>query len=499
MGHSEGAEIMSVENMNLHKDQTRHAELGRSIDAGDYQASLRIADGLARDDPQDLLPYYGNILVRFREGDVHKFVADFSNFIVFLNRNWPDGLAPDVARIGVRIIEQASRMAESFFGSLLREYPQDLYAFMAEQARSAHQIAAELGEIAVAESAAKVSTRYWQCTDARDPSIVRTIWRPDTPAVLQVEPTNACNLKCVMCPRTTVMTRPVENMDANLWEHIIATWSGREIVDEFDNLLTGGRLASIKRGGVKLYNFGEFLMLPDFERFIEIARDRKCQVSVQTNGVLLARKSIRKRLLDARPPALAISIDGFSAESYETVRAGSRWETVKRGIDAFVAERDAAGLADDISLHLTSILPNDSPKSRAQIESFLKTLAHGRLDTVFLTLSSGHKTSFFDMDGHLEDITFRPTYGVTPDRPTCAEPITKMQILADGQVSSCCYDPNGEIRVGHASQGVDSVWQSSKMRHLHLAHLRHELADYEVCQRCLGVNPDGTRIVPSHA
>ena len=244
---------------------------------------------------------------------------------------------------------------------------------------------------------------------------------------------------------------------------------------------------------------GEFLMHPDFEAFVEVARARDCGMGIQTNGVLLARSSIRRRLLSARPPGLAISIDGFSAESYEAVRAGSRWATIKKGIEAFIAERDAAGLTDEIPLHLTSISPNDDPESRRKIESFLKTIADGRLDTVYIPLSSSHEATFFDAEGHLEHLDFKPTYAVTPDRPSCAEPMNKMQILSDGQISACCYDTAGDIKVGHVREGVDTVWQSEEMRRLHLAHLRHELAGYKLCQQCLGVNSDGTPAIPAHA
>jgi wyosine [tRNA(Phe)-imidazoG37] synthetase (radical SAM superfamily) len=472
-----------------------HLELGRSIDRADIGSAIRMIEQLKIADPKDLLPYYGRIVLHFGRREIHEFFNEFSSFVDFLNRTWPEGLPPETARIGVFIIEQACRMAETFFGDLARQYPQEIYAFLSTQVASAREIALALGERALAESLEKMSARYWHCADANSPSIVRTMWRPDTPRVLQVEPTNQCNLKCVMCPRTTVMTRAVGDMDPDLWAHIIETWSGRKLLEEYDNLLTGERFFSDRRGAVKLFNFGEFLMLPNFEKFIEIARQRSCFVGFQTNGVLLARRSIRRRLLEVRPEAIGISIDGFSAETYEAVRAGSRWETLKRGVDAFIAERDAAGLSDEISVTLTTILPDDCPESRRKVHDFLRTLGGGRLEVGFLTLSSAQSARFLDADGHVGDVAFKPTYSVTVDRPTCAEPIAKMQILASGEIVACCYDVNGEIEIGHASQGVDTVWQGAEMRRLQMGHLRHELADFPTCQQCLGVNADGTKSV----
>jgi hypothetical protein len=37
--------------------------------------------------------------------------------------------------------------------------------------------------------------------------------RNKTPVVYNIETTNACNMTCKMCPRTTMMTRPIETID----------------------------------------------------------------------------------------------------------------------------------------------------------------------------------------------------------------------------------------------------------------------------------------------
>ena len=46
-------------------------------------------------------------------------------------------------------------------------------------------------------------------------------FRSQKPVVYNIETTNACNMCCVMCPRTTMMTRPVETMSADLFKRII--------------------------------------------------------------------------------------------------------------------------------------------------------------------------------------------------------------------------------------------------------------------------------------
>ena len=46
-------------------------------------------------------------------------------------------------------------------------------------------------------------------------------FRNRTPVVYNIETTNACNMKCEMCPRTTMMTRPIETMGRETFIRIV--------------------------------------------------------------------------------------------------------------------------------------------------------------------------------------------------------------------------------------------------------------------------------------
>jgi Predicted Fe-S oxidoreductases len=45
--------------------------------------------------------------------------------------------------------------------------------------------------------------------------------RSKRPVIYNIETTNACNMRCKMCPRTTMMTRPIETMDMDTFKRII--------------------------------------------------------------------------------------------------------------------------------------------------------------------------------------------------------------------------------------------------------------------------------------
>ena len=47
-------------------------------------------------------------------------------------------------------------------------------------------------------------------------------FRSKEPVIYNIETTNACNMRCEMCPRTTMMTRNIETMDMPTFKKIIA-------------------------------------------------------------------------------------------------------------------------------------------------------------------------------------------------------------------------------------------------------------------------------------
>jgi radical SAM protein with 4Fe4S-binding SPASM domain len=204
-----------------------------------------------------------------------------------------------------------------------------------------------------------------------------------------------------------------------------------------------------------------------------------------SRAVLLQKRSVRRRLLEAMPESVGISLDGYSPETYEHVRAGSRWETVRNAIRSFVKERDEMGLTDQIRLHVTSVSPGYTSEIAEKADRFLSETG---LPFQFIGLDTLHGAEFLSSDGSIKDYAPQPLPRVKDREPSCWEPIEKMQILWDGTVSACCNVPNGEIRLGHISDGVDAVWQSDAYCRLQRAHLEHALADHDICRKCLGLD-----------
>ena len=67
----------------------------------------------------------------------------------------------------------------------------------------------------------KKQLRRGDCPD-KDVTFARLEeFRSKKPVVYNIETTNACNMRCEMCPRTTMMTRAIENLDMKTFERVV--------------------------------------------------------------------------------------------------------------------------------------------------------------------------------------------------------------------------------------------------------------------------------------
>lgn len=129
--------------------------------------------------------------------------------------------------------------------------------------------------------------------------------------IFQVESTSRCNLgRCLVCPRTSVR-REVGDMEWETYEKISCYFDFVDFVD--------------------LSGWGEPLLHERIYDMIKLAKEKKCFVGFTTNGTLLT-ESVSERLIALNLDLIAISIDGVTAGTYESVRKGAKFETLVNNI-----------------------------------------------------------------------------------------------------------------------------------------------------------------------
>lgn len=108
----------------------------------------------------------------------------------------------------------------------------------------------------------------------------RQVEVPYMPYRLWIEPTNRCNLTCVMCPNKSFKKDDLGFMDFNLYKKIINEAEG-QIYD------------------INLHHRGESTLHPKLVDMICYAKENDFAVKLHTNGTTLTQK-MAKNLLDSR-------------------------------------------------------------------------------------------------------------------------------------------------------------------------------------------------------
>ena len=350
--------------------------------------------------------------------------------------------------------------------------------------REAKHFARKLGERDLEQSADDILKRWTHKNSSKQP-IVALI--PDSPLTLQVEPTNACNLNCTMCPRSK-MTRKLGFMDPAAFEEMLGGWKNRLFVKQLQHLIFGTVLAIQKRGSIKLFFMGEPLLHNQLDKLIDSGNRAGCSVGIQTNGAALINKEVRERLLTAKPSAIGISLDGINEKSFQSVRRGASWLDICKGLEALHRERREMNLERRIYIMISSIIPEWNQSSLERAQKFLEPIRPFVDHIGCIPLSRERNPEFYDGNGEITLYAKEPVAGLSKLQPLCTEPFTKLNVLWDGRISPCCYDIDCDMLLGHIKDGIDNVWKSGKVKELQKALLNQEVRKYPLCSECMGNN-----------
>lgn len=241
---------------------------------------------------------------------------------------------------------------------------------------------------------------------------------------INIEPTSACNLKCVTCTRD-IIKRPDSFMDFALFEDIIRQLTELELFDiEIRFFLSGEPLAAGK----------------DLIKMVAYAHEKGFKNTlIHTNATLLNRHGLE--LLQAGLGTISLSIDGAEKTVYENARAGAKFDKV---IPAAVQFLEAAKNFNTKTI-IQTIIPHGEDTVQTEIK--MKNLLPGA-DEYYVRYPHNWNT-LDSITG--ENLTGGVTYRCFPDY--------MMSIYADGRVPVCCADLNGDyILADIKKESLVDIW-----------------------------------------
>lgn len=283
----------------------------------------------------------------------------------------------------------------------------------------------------------------------------------DVPRMFQIELTNHCNLKCIMCPHPR-MTRP---------KAFMSTESLKAICDN------GIRMAQ----GIELQMFGESTLSVDIGEAIAIVGSYGCHSVLSTNVTRLRDEHVCKRLegLDA----IVLSVDGATKETYERVR-GTSFEEAVEAVHTYCKVNRNFEKPTYTALQIIGMGATES-----DIAGYEKFWSDSGVDEVRV------KRLLDSMAGVVMGDEVQMPKG---RRLPCQEVWSGMSVRVDGSVSPCGRDYNGIMTMGNlVSQPIEEIWNSESYIAFREAHISGNLSDYPLCQGCKEWDLVNLRFEPS--
>ena len=297
------------------------------------------------------------------------------------------------------------------------------------------------------------------------------------PLTIWVEPTNHCNLKCVMCPQPAIPRDDLGFMDMDVYKNII---------DQVQNYAAA----------IELLFAGESLLHKKIFEMIKYAKSKGIQVVISTNGVLLDKR--RDDLLNSGLDRINIAFDGYNKPTYEKIRVGANFEKVVNNTVNFLKEKKRRNQKNPLVVMTTLEVGLDDYEDIDKERNEFYSIFDGLPVDEFISKQPNTWGGYFketDEFNHqqLNQEKFYP----------CSHLWTSINIRWDGSVLPCCFDFFKGYVVGNTTKtSIDDIWNSEKMISLRKAHLKGGTDSSYIdlnplCEDCIIVNSGAIFGVPA--
>ena len=281
------------------------------------------------------------------------------------------------------------------------------------------------------------------------------MFRHDFPPLVRIETTNACNAKCIICPHRR-LERPIGRIDQALFDRIIAECG-----------LHGCR-------EIHLHNFGEPLLDPRLpERVAQAKAAGIRKVKIFSNGSLLTEQRTRQ-LIDAGLDELKISFDGATREEFERIRPPLKFDEVVANIRMAVEIRDE--LDSPMRIKVACCATTDRAETMRQLSKVVDGFSFGKI----------HNWNGLDDDACEETETLELFPTDEKIRRPCSRLWRTLTVLADGRISLCCLDYEGQHILGllDGDTTIIDVWNSERYRRVRRIHRCGNQDKLILCRNC---------------
>lgn len=284
--------------------------------------------------------------------------------------------------------------------------------------------------------------------------------------LFNVELTNRCPFKCVMCARTNNMTRE---------EGLMSFEDFQRVVDEYAASNPAAAAAEV----TWLHHFGESLVHPEFAKFVRYAADKGLRPAMSINPLMLT-PAVSRDLLGSGIAFLNVSLDGHDDQSFLEIRGvKNAFEKSKANLLEFLKMKIETGAKVHIALSMIDFSMNR--ESIAELKAYWA--AQPGIDEFAAKEFKMWNGDAADVnrlaDKRVDNAELRKTRKVA-----CNVPWEKLTVAWDGDVVPCCYDYDKKYPLGNVkNKKIMDMWNGPEMQ-----KLRREFLDNDVrnplCRSC---------------
>ena len=260
-----------------------------------------------------------------------------------------------------------------------------------------------------------------------------------------VELTSCCNLSCSMCPLRT-MRRPLEHMPFERLERVHR---------------------QIRELGIEVYclhEMGDPLLYPRLGEALALFPE----AMLSTNAMAL-RGEVVRTVLASPVQRVRLCIDTVDPRAYPKLRTGGDFERVAGNIRAFLeAARDLP-----VRIEIQKMVSKATKEeTRGDFVRFFGLDRYANATIVEKTCEALDTSGETDLHGRYAG---------------CFQggPFNWLVILANGHVTHCCYDYEGDQAIGHVDrQPLGDILASPRLAEIEKAFARHDFSALPRCREC---------------
>jgi MoaA/NifB/PqqE/SkfB family radical SAM enzyme len=308
-------------------------------------------------------------------------------------------------------------------------------------------------------------------------------FRNKVPVVYNIETTNACNMKCGMCPRTTMMTRPIERMDIGLFREIVsqlnphspskwAEW-GKFCRDTYgidnEEMSENHFFLYVIPRVIQLHGYGDPLLDRDIGEKVKILSDRGFDTYFSCNPANIDLKKTIE-MFENGLSYIKYSIESTDDKIHKILRGDkSDFTTSYKRILNILDIKDEWNLKTKVVI---TMLDLNRPGQEKEFDE-LKMLFQDR--DVYIYFKS-QDTQWLNEDYH-------GTNSIHWSEP-CKHPWMSMTIKSNGEACQCMEDFNNAIVLGDTKkESLYDIWNGAKYAQLRQNHL-HPKSGIQCTDNC---------------